>query len=199
MIDPTTVFIDESVKIAQDVVLYPGVILEGTCQIESGAVIGPNTHMRNTFVGANANVRQSVACDVKIGEGTEVGPFAYLRNNTIIGEQCRIGNFVEVKNSILGDGVKMAHLAYVGDADVGCGVNYSCGAITVNYDGTHKHRTTIEDGAFIGCNVNLVAPVTVGADAFVAAGSTITDDLPGNALGIARARQVEKLNWRNRK
>jgi len=199
MIDPSTVFIDEGVKISSDVVLYPGVILEGTCEIESGAIIGPNTHMRNTIVGADAHVRQSVTDDAKIGAGSGVGPFAYLRNGAVIGAECRIGNFVEVKNSNLGDGAKAAHLAYIGDADVGSGVNYSCGAITVNYDGKHKHRTTIEDGAFIGCNVNLIAPVTIGANACVAAGSTITHDLPGDALGIARARQVEKLNWRTQK
>ena len=195
MLDPSAVYVDDDVEIAQGVVIYPGAILEGKCKIETGAVIGPGAHMRDTYVGANAYVRQSVTMGASIGAGTEVGPFAYLRPGTVIGEGCRIGNFVEVKNSNLGDGVKMAHLAYIGDADVGRGVNYSCGAITANYDGKNKFRTTIRDGAFICSNSNLVAPVEIGEGAFVAAGSTITDNLPGAALGVARARQYTKLDW----
>ncbi|MCL2216760.1 MAG: bifunctional UDP-N-acetylglucosamine diphosphorylase/glucosamine-1-phosphate N-acetyltransferase GlmU [Defluviitaleaceae bacterium] len=199
MLDPASAFIDSDTKIAPGAVLYPGCILEGKCEIESGAVIGPNTHMKDTVVGANARVRQSVTDNAKIGEGTEVGPFAYLRPGTVIGKNCRVGNFVEVKNSNLGDGTKMAHLAYIGDADVGSGVNYGCGAITVNYDGAKKHRTTINDGAFVGSNVNLIAPVEIGLGAFVAAGSTITDCVQADALGIARQRQTNKPGWRKRK
>jgi len=199
MLDPSTVYIDESVKIAPGAVLYPGVILEGSCEIAAGAVIGPNSHLTDTIVGENANIKQSVTVGAKIGAGTEVGPFAYLRPGAVVGKKCRVGNFVEIKNANLGDETKMAHLAYIGDADVGNGVNIGCGAITVNYDGKAKHRTTIKDNAFVGSNVNLVAPVEVGEGAFVAAGSTITNNVPGDALCIARARQVEKLNWGTRK
>lgn len=198
MLDPASAFIDAAAKIARGVVIYPGVILEGACEIGENAVLGPNSHLTATIVGANAAVRNSVANSAKIGAHTEVGPFAYLRPGAVIGEKCRVGNFVEVKNATLGNGTKMAHLAYIGDADVGSGVNYSCGAITANYDGAKKHRTKIGDNAFIGSNVNLIAPVEIGENGFVAAGSTITDDLPPCALGIARERQCTKLNWTNK-
>ena len=198
MIDPATVFIDSTVKLSPGVVLYPGVILEGKCEAEENAVIGPNSHLTDTIVSANAKVRQSVTSGAKIGESTEVGPFAYLRPGTVIGKSCRVGNFVEIKNATLGDKTKMAHLAYIGDADVGSGVNYSCGAITANYDGKNKHRTIIGNNAFIGSNANLVAPVEVGENAMVAAGSTITDNIPVDSLGIARQRQTVKLNWRKK-
>jgi bifunctional UDP-N-acetylglucosamine pyrophosphorylase/glucosamine-1-phosphate N-acetyltransferase len=194
MLAPESVFIDSTVEITRGVTIYPNVILEGSCKIGENAVVGMNSHLTNVSLGAGAVIRQSVATDAKIGANTEVGPFAYLRPGTVIGEKCRIGNFVEVKNANLANGVKMAHLAYIGDADVGENVNYSCGAITANYDGTNKHRTKIGDNAFIGSNANLVAPVEIGADSFVAAGSTITDSLPPCALGIARERQCTKLN-----
>ena len=195
MIDPSSVYIDVDVEIGEGSVIYPSVILEGNCKIGKHTVIGPSSHLTNTLVGDGCTVRQSVAENVKIGDGTTVGPFAYLRAETEIGDNCRIGNFVEIKNSKLGSGVKMAHLAYVGDADVGAEVNYSCGAITCNYDGKKKYRTTIEDGAFIGSNANLVAPVTIGKNAYVAAGSTITDDVDENALAIARCKQTQKDGW----
>jgi len=198
MTDPSSVFIDDTVKISRGAVVYPGVILEGYCEIAENATIGANSHLTNTIVGAGAIVRQSVTVDAKIGANTDVGPFAYLRPGTIIGENCRVGNFVEVKNSSLGDGTKMSHLAYIGDADVGKNVNYGCGAITANYDGTTKHRTIIGDNAFVGSNSNLIAPVEIGENGFVAAGSTITDNLPPCALGIARERQCVKLNWTNK-
>jgi len=195
MTDPSSVYIDSTVKIAADAIIYPGVILEGDCKIEANAIIGANCNLKDTTVGKKAHIRQSVSDSAVIGEGTQVGPFAYLRPGTVTGKGCRVGNFVEIKNANLGDGVKMAHLSYIGDADVGDGVNYSCGAITANYDGKNKFRTTIEANAFIGSNANLVAPVTVGEGAFVAAGSTITDSLPSEALGIARARQTIKPDW----
>jgi len=195
MMDPATTYIDETVEVAPGVTIYPGCILEGTCKIEEGAIIGPYTHMCNTKIGKGATVRQSVLSDAIIGANTDVGPFAYLRPGTVVGEGCRIGNFVEIKNATLGDGTKMAHLSYIGDADVGSDVNYSCGAITANYDGAKKHRTTIGDGAFIGCNSNLVAPVTIGEGALIAAGSTITHTVPEYSMGIARERQTVKENW----
>ena len=192
MLDPATTYIDDTVKIAPNVVIYPGCILEGACEIGEDSIIGPYTHMKNTKVSKAAAIRQSVLSDSTIGEGTTVGPFAYLRASAVIGKKCRIGNFVEIKNANLSDGVKMAHLAYIGDADVGRNVNYSCGAITANYDGKNKHRTVIEDGVFVGCNANLVAPLTIGAGALIAAGSTVTEAVPAECLTIARARQVNK-------
>ncbi|MCL1882236.1 MAG: bifunctional UDP-N-acetylglucosamine diphosphorylase/glucosamine-1-phosphate N-acetyltransferase GlmU [Defluviitaleaceae bacterium] len=199
IIDPASVFIGDSVKISCGVLVYPNVILEGSCEILENAVIGPGSHLTDTFVGAGAHVRQSVADSAKIGAGCEVGPFAFLRPNTVLGENCRVGNFVEVKNANLGDDTKAAHLAYIGDADIGKNVNFSCGAITANYDGEKKHRTVIGDNAFIGSNANLIAPVEIGENCLVAAGSTITDNLPPCALGIARERQCVKLGWVEKK
>ena len=196
MLNPSSVFIDDAVEIDSGVIIYPNVILEGNCKIAKGTVIGANTQMKNTEIDTNVSINNSVLDSAKVGSGTTVGPFAYLRPGTVLGKGCRVGNFVEIKNANLDDGAKMAHLAYIGDADVGKGVNYSCGAITANYDGEKKHRTIIGDGAFIGCNSNLVAPVEIGTGAFVAAGSTITKDLPAGSLGIARARQVEKLDYK---
>lgn len=198
MIDPASTFIDADVEIAPGVTLYPGCILEGRCRIESGAVIGPNTRMVDSQVGEGSTVQYSVLTNAAVGRFTAVGPFAYLRPQAVIGDYCKIGDFVEVKNATVGHHTNASHLAYIGDADVGSHVNYSCGAITVNYDGKRKHRTTIADGAFVGCNSNLVAPVTVGENAFVAAGSTITEDAPAHALAIARQRQVNKLDWKRR-
>lgn len=195
IMDPATTYIDDTVEIATDTLIYPGCILEGLCKIENSAIIGPYTHMKDTIIGKGSAIRQSVLTDTKIGENTTVGPFAYLRPGTIVGNNCRIGNFVEIKNSTISDNVAMAHLAYIGDADVGNNVNYSCGAITANYDGKKKHRTTIADGAFIGCNSVLIAPVEVGEKAFIAAGSTINQNVPELSLGIARERQTIKENW----
>ena len=195
MLDPATTYIDDAVELAGDVILYPGCILEGACKIEEGAVIGPYTHMRDTTIGTNTTVSQSVLTCAKVGANTTVGPYAYLRPGAVIGNKCRVGNFVEIKNANLGDGAKAAHLSYIGDADVGRNVNYSCGAITANYDGKNKFRTTIADGAFIGSNSNLVAPVDIGEGAYIAAGSTITDAVPEYSMGIARERQTTKENW----
>jgi len=196
MTNPYPEFASEEAVIGENVSFYPGVIIEGKCIIESGAIIGPNSHLINTTVKQNARIRQSVAEDAVIGEESEVGPFAYLRPGTVIGKKCRVGNFVEIKNSILGDETKMAHLAYIGDADVGKGVNFACGAITCNYDGNKKHRTVIEDGAFIGSNVNLIAPITIEENAFIAAGSTVSKNVNKNTLAVTRAKLVEKSNYR---
>jgi len=197
MIDPTTTYIDDGIKIGRGVVIYPNVIIEGACEIAPGATIGMGCHLTDTTVGEGVHIRQTVANGAKIGANSDVGPFACLRPGAVIGQNCRVGNFVEIKNANLADGVKAAHLAYIGDADVGKNVNFSCGAITANYDGEKKHRTTIGDNAFIGSNVNLIAPIEIGADAVIAAGSTITDKIPPCALGIARERQCVKLDYKN--
>jgi bifunctional UDP-N-acetylglucosamine pyrophosphorylase/glucosamine-1-phosphate N-acetyltransferase len=199
MYDPLTAYIDETVKIAEDVIIYPNVILEGNCVIEAGAVIGPDTQLVNVIIGSESRIQNSVLIDARVGKRTEIGPFAYLRPGAVIGDDCRVGDFVEVKNSSVGNRTKIAHLGYVGDSDVGENVNWGCGAITANYDGKHKHRTVIGDNVFVGCNSNLIAPVNLGDGAFIAAGSTITDEVPPAAIAIARQRQTTKLNWKNNK
>jgi bifunctional UDP-N-acetylglucosamine pyrophosphorylase/glucosamine-1-phosphate N-acetyltransferase len=196
MIDPEAAYIDEATEIAADVMIYPGAILEGACRIEAGAFIGAGVHLKDVHVGANARILSySVLTQARVGAGSQVGPFAYLRPGTEVGERCRIGNFVEIKNSTIGDDSAAAHLAYIGDADVGSKVNYSCGAITANYDGVTKSRTVIKDNAFIGSNVNLIAPLEIGEWAYIAAGSTINKDMPADSFGIARARQEVKPDW----
>lgn len=137
--------------------------------------------------------------DSEVSEGAHVGPFAYLRPNSKIGKNVKIGDFVEIKNATLDEGTKVSHLTYVGDTDVGKRVNFGCGCVTVNYDGKKKYRSTIGDDAFIGCNTNLVSPVTVNDNAYIAAGSTITDEVPESALAIARSRQVNKMEWKDRR
>ena len=190
--DPSTVYIDADVEIETGVILHPGVMLYGKCRIDKGAIIGPYTQITDSQIGPGSIVRNSLLEGAQIGADCQIGPFAYLRGGAIIGDRCRIGDFVELKNSTLGNDTKAAHLAYIGDAQVGDRVNFGCGAVTVNYDGTKKHLTVIEDDVFIGSNVNLVAPVEVRTGAFVAAGSTITHEVPADALAIARERQTIK-------
>ncbi|MBE3594829.1 MAG: bifunctional UDP-N-acetylglucosamine diphosphorylase/glucosamine-1-phosphate N-acetyltransferase GlmU [Candidatus Carbobacillus altaicus] len=192
---PDTVRIGPYVEIEPDVVIRPGTILMGATRIGKEAVIGPYSELKDVIVGDGALVRQTVAEAARIDDGATIGPFAYLRPGAQIGRGVRIGNFVEVKNSTIGEGSKVPHLAYVGDAIIGREVNMSCGTITVNYDGLEKHTTVIGDRAFIGCNVNLIAPVTIGDGAYVAAGSTIDQPVPRGALAIARARQMNKEDY----
>ena len=195
VIQPETVRADADVRVGRDTVIYPGTILEGDTQIGSRCVIGPNTRLKSCRVGDETEIQYSVAMDSKIGDSTCVGPFAYIRPGSSIGSHIKVGDFVEVKNATIGDGTKIAHLTYVGDADVGQRVNFGCGTVVVNYDGVDKHRTVIEDDCFIGCNSNLVSPVTVKKGAYTAAGSTITDEVPEGSLAIARSRQVVKEGW----
>lgn len=198
-INPDSCYISPETEMGMDVVIYPGTLLEGKCKIGCGAVIGPDTHLTNVSVGENTTVEHSVLRDSVVGDDTTVGPFAYVRPGSVIGNHVKVGDFVEVKNSTIGDATKISHLTYVGDSDVGKQVNFGCGTITVNYDGQSKHRTSIGDRCFIGCNTNLVAPVTVEADSYVAAGSTITETVPKNALAIARSRQIVKEGWKKNK
>ena len=195
VLNPDTVRVDDDVKAGADTVIYPNTILEGATQIGEDCIIGPNTRIINCKISDNTEVQSSIATDSEIGGGTVVGPFAYIRPGSKIGDNIKVGDFVEIKNASIGNGTKIAHLTYVGDADVGERVNFGCGTVVVNYDGIHKHRTTIEDDCFIGCNTNLVSPVTVRKGAYTAAGSTITDEVPQDALAIARARQVVKEGW----
>ena len=193
-------FVDLSAQIAQDVVIgegtviLPGVILQSGTVIGKNCTIGPNTLIAESTIGDSATVNQSQVLNSIVGDGTSVGPFAHIRNHSEVGANCRVGNFVEVKKSQMGDGSKSAHLSYIGDTEMGKDVNIGCGTITVNYDGVHKNRTYIGDRAFIGCNSNLVAPISIGEDSLVAAGSTVVEPVPDGALVIARSRQVTKQN-----
>lgn len=194
-LDIDTVFIDEGVKIGEGTVIEPGVQIKGETEIGANCLIGQNSRIEKSVLSDNVNILSSVVLESKIGEGTKIGPFAYLRPNSVIGRNCKIGDFVEVKNSTLGDGTKASHLTYIGDSDLGNDINLGCGVVFVNYDGTNKHRSTIEDGAFIGCNTNLVSPVNVGKGAYIAAGTTVTKNVPEDALCVGRARQKVIEGW----
>ena len=189
------VFIDPEVEIAPGAVILPGCILRGKTVIGANCVIGPNTLLENTIVEAGSTVNASQCYDSHLGPNNKIGPFTHVRTGTVTDEGVHLGAYVETKNANFAEGNTVSHLTYIGDSDVGAGVNFGCGTVTVNYDGKNKSRCKIGDGAFIGCNTNLVAPVEVGDRAYIAAGSTITDDIPGDALSIARARQVNKPGW----
>ncbi|MBT2627320.1 bifunctional UDP-N-acetylglucosamine diphosphorylase/glucosamine-1-phosphate N-acetyltransferase GlmU [Bacillus sp. ISL-32] len=195
LIDPMNTYISPEAVIGSDTVIYPGTVIKGRVQIGEDSTIGPHSEIENSSIGSRTVIKQSVVNNSKVGNDVNIGPFAHIRPESTIGNEVKIGNFVEVKKTQFGDRSKASHLSYVGDAEVGADVNLGCGSITVNYDGKNKFLTKIEDGAFIGCNSNLVAPVTVGKGAYVAAGSTVTEDVPGEALAIARARQVNKDDY----
>lgn len=194
--NPSTVVIDSTVAIGADTVIYPFVTLEGTTRIGEGCVVDPGVHLTNVTVGDDVHLKTgTVAEDAIIEAEATVGPYAHLRPGTKLGKHVKVGNFVETKKAVFGEGAKASHLSYIGDAEVGADVNIGAGTITCNYDGTAKHRTVIEDGAFIGSDSQLVAPVTVGRGAYVAAGSSITEDVPPGSLAIARGKQVNKPGW----
>ncbi len=195
IIDPASTYIAADVVIGADTTLYPGTVLKGKTVIGEDCLIGPSSEIEDSVIMNGAEVKHSVLNQAQVGARTSVGPFAYLRPGAVLGEEVKVGDFVEIKNASIGDGSKVSHLSYVGDATVGKNVNVGCGAITVNYDGYNKSRTEIGDEAFIGSNVNLVAPVTVGKGAFVVAGSTITRSVSENDLAIARVRQENKPGY----
>ena len=199
VLDPNAVYIDPRVTIGRGTMLLPGTILRGETAVGCGCTIGPNAVVRDCVIGDETEINASQVNESTIGSRTHVGPFAYVRPGCAIGDDIKVGDFVEVKNSAIGDGTKISHLTYVGDSDVGRKVNFGCGTVTTNYDGVKKYRCTIEDGAFIGCNTNLVAPVTVGAGSYIAAGATITKDVPADALAVARAKQENKEGWAKRR
>lgn len=195
VLDPTTVYLDEDVEVGEGTLLLPGTILRGKTVIGKNCEIGPNTMITGCTLGDGVTVNSSQLNESVVEDGVKIGPFAYVRPGCHVGKGVKVGDFVELKNSQIGEGTKISHLTYVGDSDVGGGVNFGCGTVTVNYDGATKFRTTIGDGAFIGCNTNLVAPVKVGDGAYTAAGSTITEDVPADSLAIARSQQVVKKQW----
>jgi bifunctional UDP-N-acetylglucosamine pyrophosphorylase/glucosamine-1-phosphate N-acetyltransferase len=189
------VIIDPTVEIGTDTTILPNTIITGNTKIGRDCVIGPNSYIEDSVIGDNCTLDNTKCRLSTVGSGATIGPFVQIRPNSVISEKVHLGNFVEVKNSTVGDGTKVSHLTYVGDSDVGKNVNFGCGTVTVNYNGQAKFRTTIGDNVFIGCNTNLIAPVSVGDGAYTAAGSTITEDVPPASLGIARARQINKEGW----
>ncbi len=195
IIHPETTYISAEAVIGSDTVIQPGCMIEGATVIGEDCNIGPNTQIADSRIGDRTTVHSSVVCESAIAEDTAIGPFAHIRPLSDIGSHVKIGNFVEVKKSKLGNDTKVSHLSYIGDAEIGSNVNVGCGSITVNYDGKNKFKTIIEDDVFVGCNTNLVAPVKVGKGSFIAAGSTITKEVPEDALAIARARQENKPNY----
>ena len=195
IIDPASVTIDDTVTIAPNAIIEPQTHLRGTTTIAAGSRIGPGSLIENSTIGENVTVLYSVVMDSTVKSNSTIGPYAHLRAAAVVGEGCRIGNFVELKNSDLGRGTNAAHLSYLGDATLGEEVNIGAGTITVNYDGRKKHRTIIGDRTKIGANNSLVAPLTIGSNSTTAAGSTIVENLPDSCLAIARARQVVKEDW----
>jgi bifunctional UDP-N-acetylglucosamine pyrophosphorylase/glucosamine-1-phosphate N-acetyltransferase len=194
-VDIHTAYIDEGVVIGEGTLIGPCVTIEGETVIGKNCKILQNSRIQDSVIGDEVEIQASHVLESKVGDKTKVGPFAYLRPKSIIGKSCKVGDFVEVKNSSFGDGSKASHLTYIGDSDIGRDVNLGCGVVFVNYDGTNKYRSTIGDGAFIGCNTNLVSPVKVEDGGYSAAGSTVTEDVPEDALCIARARQKNIEGW----
>ncbi len=186
--------LEETVKVGKNVVIEPFAVIRGNSVLGDGCVIGSFSYLENAEIGAGTVVKSSRICDSTVGKNCSVGPNAHLRNGAHIGDNCRIGNFVEVKNSTLCDNVKASHLAYVGDATVGEHTNIGCGVIFVNYDGKTKHRTTVGKNCFIGCNSNLVAPLSIGEGCFVACGTTVDKDMPDGAFSIGRSYLTVKEN-----
>jgi bifunctional UDP-N-acetylglucosamine pyrophosphorylase/glucosamine-1-phosphate N-acetyltransferase len=199
VVDPATTFVDVDVEVGADTVLEPLTFLEAGTRVGARCRLGPNARLVGCTVDDEATLTQSLAVQAHVGQGAAVGPFAYLRPGAELGPSSKVGTFVEVKQSSVGPGSKVPHLTYVGDADIGAGVNVGAGTVFVNYDGTDKHRTSVGDGAFIGSDTMLVAPLTVGDGAQTAAGSTITKDVPPDALAIERSEQRTILGWAARR
>lgn len=195
LVDPTNTYIAPNAIIGRDTTIYPNVTIKSNTVIGEDCQIKPNSYLENVKIGNGVKVLSSTISDSKIGDFTSVGPYAHIRNNCELGEYVRVGNFVELKNTIYGDGSKTAHLSYLGDAEVGKNTNIGCGTITVNYDGKNKYKTKIGNDAFIGCNSNLIAPLEIGDGAVVAAGTTVTENAPDDTLVIARIKQENKMGY----
>ncbi len=199
LMDPETTFVDVDVKVGRDTVIYPFTWIEGDSVIGENCEIGPNARLQNVKIGNHVQGQFTYVHDAVLDDGVILGQFVHIRPDTHLMEDVKIGNFVEVKNSNVGKGTKLPHLSYIGDCDMGANVNMGCGTITVNYDGKKKFRTVVGDNAFIGCNSNLVAPVTVEDNAYVGAGSTITKNVPSDNLAIARSRQTNIDHWADKR
>lgn len=198
IIDPLTTYIESDVVIGSDTVIEPNVMLKGDTQIGNDVIVTSGSTIADSKIADGVTVKHSVIAESEIGEHTTIGPFAQLRPGSILGTDVKIGNFVEIKKAKLDDEAKVSHLSYIGDAEIGARTNIGCGAITVNYDGKNKFKTIVGKDAFIGCNSNLIAPVTIGDASFIAAGSTITDDVPEKSLALGRARQTTKDGYYNK-
>lgn len=198
-IDLNAAYIAENVIIGKGTAIYPGVILEGDTVIGENCIIGQNTRIVDSKIGDGTEVQSSVILESKVGNNTKIGPFAYLRPNSTLGDHVKVGDFVEVKNSSMGNGSKASHLSYIGDSDVGEDVNIGCGVVFVNYDGKNKHRSIVKDGSFVGCNANIVSPVTVEEGAYIAAGTTVTHNVPKGALCVGRAKDKNIEGWSERR
>ena len=198
LIDPASTYIGADVVIGNDTIIYPNVVLEGATVIGSDNIIGMNCRFVDSIIGDNNDIQSTTIVESTVGNGCKIGPMAYLRPGTVLADQVKIGDFVELKKSQIGTGTKIPHLSYVGDAVVGSSVNIGCGTITCNYDGVNKYQTTIKDNAFIGSNTNLVAPVVVEEKAFIGAGSTITKDVPADTLAVVRGELRLKADWSKR-
>ncbi|AFY53130.1 UDP-N-acetylglucosamine diphosphorylase/glucosamine-1-phosphate N-acetyltransferase [Rivularia sp. PCC 7116] len=196
LIDSASITIDETVELEPDVIIEPQTHLRGNTVIKAGSRIGPGSLIENSLIGENVTAKYSVISDSTVQNSTQIGPYAHLRGHVEVGEKCRVGNFVELKNSKLGNGTKTAHLSYLGNTTTGTKVNIGAGTITANYDGVNKHKTTIGNNTGTGSNSVLVAPITLGNNVYVAAGSTVTDDVPDDSLVIARQRQTVKEGWK---
>ena len=199
IIDPNNTYVGRRVEIGRDTVLYPGSFIMGDTKIGEDCIIGLNTRIEDSIIKDNVEIINSTVLQSTIDSNSKIGPYAYLRPNSHLGKNVKIGDFVEVKNSKIGDNSKASHLSYIGDGEVGENVNIGCGVVFVNYNGVNKNKTIVEDNAFIGCNVNLIAPVTIEKNAYVAAGSTITKKVPKESLGVARIKQSNKEGWVRRK
>ena len=199
MRNPESVYIEDGVEIGNDTEICQNVTIKSGTKIGSDCVIGSGSMLDRAVIHDGVDVLSSVILESEVDEGTHVGPFAYIRPNCHVGKEGKVGDFVELKNSNIDDGTKISHLTYIGDSDVGKRVNFGCGTVTCNYDGKKKYRTTIGDDCFVGCNTNFVSPINVGDGVYIAAGSTITEDIPENSLSIARARQVNKEGWKDKR
>lgn len=199
IIDPSSTFIEQGVKIGQDTIIYPFTIIEKDTKIEESCLVGPYSHLIDANIGKGVRVWASIIESSTVKEGANIGPYAHLRPETVVEKGAKIGNFVELKKTVMGEGSKASHLTYLGDATIGKKVNIGAGTITCNYDGEKKHKTIIKNGVFIGSNNSLVAPVKLGKDSYTGAGSTITRDVPAGNLAIARSRQTNISGWRKKK
>ncbi|HDK7176774.1 TPA: bifunctional UDP-N-acetylglucosamine diphosphorylase/glucosamine-1-phosphate N-acetyltransferase GlmU [Clostridium botulinum] len=198
-IDCKSTYIDVDVEIGHDTIIYPGCVIQGNTTIKEECTLYSNSRICNSVIESGVIVENSVILESHVGEGTTVGPFAYIRPESKIGKSARIGDFVEIKKSTIGDNTKVSHLTYIGDAEVGSKCNFGCGTVVVNYDGQKKQKTIIGNNSFIGCNTNLISPVKVNDNTYIAAGSTITKEVPEGSLAIARSKQINKEGWLDKK
>lgn len=195
IINASDVYIEDTVEIGTDTIIYPGNYLSGNTKIGNNCILYPDNEIQNSVIGDNVTIKKSYIEQSTVNDACQIGPYSHLRPEAKLDKNVKVGNFVEIKKASLGEGTKANHLAYVGDGEVGKNVNIGCGVIFVNYDGKRKFKSIVKDNAFIGSNSNLVAPVTVEEKGYVATGSTITEDVPAQSLAVARARQVVKEGW----